>query len=176
MQNLDELRISAASPAEAARYALVAAETFAEAYRETADPANMAVHIAREFGVAQQGRELADPAITVLAVREPDGDWAGFTLLHADARADCVEASRPVEIVRFYVRGRWHGRGAARRLMDSACAFAAERGHDAVWLQVWAENARARRFYEKCGLRAVGTKPFLFGDVWEDDIVYMKPL
>ena len=96
--------------------------------------------------------------------------------MRAGVRADGVTAARPIEIVRFYVRGRWHGRGAAARLMKSACTFGAAHGHDALWLQVWEHNARARRFYEKSGLRAVGTKPFLFDEVWEDDIVYSRAL
>lgn len=37
-------------------------------------------------------------------------------------------------------------------------------------------DRRARRFYEKCGLRALGTKPFLFGEVLERDIVYERAL
>lgn len=168
------LDIRPAVPTDAARYASVAAETFFEAYAASSDPANLAAHIAREFGEAKQRRELDDPAITVLAAREPSGDWAGFATLRGDVSTEGVIASRPIEIVRFYMRGRWHGRGAARRLMEAAFALAAARGHDAVWLQVWEENARARRFYEKCGLRAVGTRPFLFGEVWEDDVVYAK--
>jgi len=172
MNDADLLDIGPALPDEATRYATVAAETFFEAYSDTAEPANMALHIAREFGVPQQRRELEDPAITVLAAREASGDWAGFATLHADRAAPDVRAVRPIEVVRFYVRSRWHDRGAAARLMAAAIGVACERGHDAIWLQVWEENARARRFYEKCGLRAVGTKPFLFGEVLERDIVY----
>lgn len=176
VEDPSKLDIRPAAPADAARYATVAAETFFEAYAASSDPANLAAHIGREFGEAKQRRELDDPAITVLAAHEPSGDWAGFATLRADVSTDGVVASRPIEIVRFYVRGRWHGCGAARRLMEAAFAFAAARGHDAVWLQVWEENARARRFYEKSGLRAVGTRPFLFGEVWEDDIVYAKSI
>lgn len=176
MNDADVLEIRRAEPSEAVRHALVSAETFLETYERTADPSNLAVHIAREFGEMQQRRELGDPLITVLAAREPAGDWAGFVTLHADRSADGVVATRPIEIVRFYVRRRWHGRGAAAQLMDAAVGFAVERGHDAVWLQVWEENARARRFYEKSGLSAVGTKSFLFGDVLERDVVYMRAL
>lgn len=176
VKDASQLEIRPATPDDAARYAAVAAETFLEAYVATSDPANMTAHLEREFGEAKQRRELDDPAITVLTAREPSGDWAGFATLHSGVTTNGVNAARPIEIVRFYVRGRWHGSGAARRLMEASFAFGAARGHDAVWLQVWEENARARRFYEKCGLRAVGTRPFLFGEVWEDDIVYAKSL
>ena len=176
VNDADVLEIRQAEPGEAEHYATAAAETFREAYAQTADAENLAAHIAREFGEPQQRRELEDLAITVLAAREPSGEWAGFAALHADRSAEGVVGTRPLEIVRFYVRGRWHGRGAAQRLMEAAFGLAARRGHDTVWLQVWEENARARRFYEKCGLRAVGTKPFLFGAVLERDIVYARPL
>lgn len=176
MTDPEDLEIIQVGAEEAAQYARVAAETFFEAYRDSSEPSNMAAHLAREFGEPQQRRELEDPAVTLLAAREPSGDWAGFVAMRAGARADGVTAARPIEIVRFYVRGRWHGRGAAARLMKSACTFGAAHGHDALWLQVWEHNARARRFYEKSGLRAVGTKPFLFDEVWEDDIVYSRAL
>ncbi len=171
------LLISPVSVHEAVQYARVAAETFFEAYRDSAEPANMAAHLAREFGERQQIAELSDPACTVLAAREPDGDWAGFAALRSNARAAGVEsASHPIEVARFYTRSRWHGRGIAAQLMDAACDWGRVRGHDVVWLQVWEHNTRARRFYEKCGFVAVGTNPFLFGEEWEDDIVYARAL
>lgn len=176
MSTSETLEIRPALPAEAATYARVAAETFEVAYRETSDPANLAAHVAREFGEARQRAELEDPARTVLAAREPGGDWAGFAALRAGSRAEGVTGARPIEIVRFYTQPRWHGRGAAARLMAAALAWGADRGHDEAWLQVWEHNARARRFYEKCGFRAVGTNPFLFGDEWEADIVYRRAL
>ncbi|MCC6781841.1 MAG: GNAT family N-acetyltransferase, partial [Planctomycetes bacterium] len=57
-------------------------------------------------------------------------------------------------------------------LMDAALAHARAGGHDGVWLQVWEHNARARRFYEKCGFVAVGISTFLFGAITERDPVY----
>lgn len=176
MSKHDDLQLRPIRPDEASAYARAAAEMFEAAYRDTSEPANMAVHLAREFGEARQRAELEDPAMTVLAALEPDGGWAGFTALRAGSRAEGVTGVRPLEIVRFYTQPRWHGRGAAARLMAAAVAWGVAHGHDEVWLQVWEHNARARRFYEKCGFRAVGTNPFLFGDTWEDDIVYRRAL
>jgi GNAT superfamily N-acetyltransferase len=132
----------------------------------------METHLAREFGEALQRAELEDPSISVLAAREESGDWAGFVALRRGRAVEGPRAVRPIEIARFYLRSRWYGRGATQFLMGSALEVAAAAGHDGVWLQVWEQNARARRFYEKCGFVAVGTNPFRFGDVWENDIVY----
>lgn len=176
MSSHETLHLRPVRSDEAAAYALAAAEMFEAAYRETSEPANMAVHLAREFGEARQRAELEDPSMTVLAALEPGGHWAGFAALRAGSRAAGVTGTRPLEIARFYTQPRWHGRGAAARLMSAAIAWGAARGHDELWLQVWEHNARARRFYEKSGFRAVGTHPFLFGDEWEDDIVYRRAL
>lgn len=168
----DKLPITAATPAEAVIYSRTAAAAFFEAYDDGTNTGEIETHLTREFSEERQRLELEDPAITVLAGREPDGIWAGFATLRAGSRAGGVSAERPMEILRFYLRATWYGRGLARPLMDAALAHARAAGHDGVWLQVWEHNARARRFYEKSGFAAVGTNPFLFGNTPEDDIVY----
>jgi GNAT superfamily N-acetyltransferase len=178
------LTISTVRPDEAAQYARAAAAAFREAYDDGEDAANLALHLAREFEESKLRRELEDPAVRVLALRVRDGaprldpsaplegEWAGFVAMHADVRGDGVTAERPLEIVRFYLRAAWYGRGVARPLMEAALAHARQGGHDGVWLQVWEHNARARRFYEKCGFVAVGMSTFLFGAITERDPVY----
>lgn len=167
-----QLPILPAAPTEAAVYSRTAAAAFYEAYHDGTNSGDIETHLAREFSEERQRRELEDPAIAVLAAREPDGAWAGFTTLRAGSRANGVSAARPMEIVRFYLRAPWYGRGVAQPLMDAALQHARSAGHDGVWLQVWEDNGRARRFYEKAGFVAVGTNPFLFGNTPEDDIVY----
>lgn len=166
------LTIHRVLPTEAPLYARTAAAAFREAYDDGEDDANMELHLAREFDESKIRRELEDPAVRVLALRAPHGDWAGFVSMRAGVRGDGVTAARPLEIVRFYLRAAWYGRGVARRLMDAALAHARAGGHDGVWLQVWEHNARARRFYEKCGFVAVGMSSFLFGAIPERDPVY----
>lgn len=165
-------QIHRVSPDEAAHYARAAAASFREAYDDGAGEANLALHVAREFNESKMRRELEDPAVCVLAMRAPDGEWVGFVAMRADVRGDGVSAERPLEIVRFYLRAAWYGRGIARPLMDAALAHARAGGHDGVWLQVWEHNARARRFYEKCGFVTVGMSTFLFGAITERDPVY----
>lgn len=167
-----QLPILPAAPTEAAVYARTAAAAFYEAYHDGTNSGDIETHLAREFSEERQRHELEDPAIAVLAAREPNGTWAGFTTLRAGSRANGVSAVRPMEIVRFYLRAPWYGRGIAQPLMDAALQHARTAGHDGVWLQVWEDNGRARRFYEKAGFVAVGTNPFLFGNTPEDDIVY----
>jgi hypothetical protein len=100
-------------PDEAQRYARAAAACFREAYDDGEHEANMALHIAREFDESKMRRELEDPAVRVLAIRAPDGEWTGFAAMRADVRGDGVSAERPLEIVRFFSGRR--GTAAASR-------------------------------------------------------------
>ncbi len=159
---------------DAADYMRCAAAAFREAYGTGSDDANVEVHVARHFSETIQRAELQDPQLRLLVAEDADGAWAGFALLRDGSRADGVAGARPLEIVRFYTRARWYGRGVGAQLMAGALAAARAAGHDEVWLQVWEGNARAIRFYEKSGFVARGRNPFRFGNVWEEDIVYVR--
>jgi diamine N-acetyltransferase len=159
---------------DAAAYARCAADAFREAYGDGSDDPNLDVHVARHFSEAIQRAELEDPRHRLLVAEGPDAAWAGFALLRDGSRAEGVRGARPLEIVRFYTRAAWYGRGVGAQLMAGALEAAGAAGHDEVWLQVWEFNARAIRFYEKCGFVARGRNPFLFGDVWEEDLVYVR--
>lgn len=159
---------------DAAAYSQCAADAFREAYADGSDDANLALHVSRHFSEAVQRAELRDPRMRLLVAEGRDGAWAGFALLCDGSRAQGVDGVRPMEIVRFYTRATWYGRGVGAQLMDAALSAAAEADHDEVWLQVWEGNARARRFYEKSGFEARGRNPFRFGDVWEEDLVYVR--
>jgi GNAT superfamily N-acetyltransferase len=159
---------------DAVAYAACAAAAFREAYGDGSDDANLEVHVARHFSEVIQRAELQDPQLRLLVAEDADATWAGFALLRDGSRADGVQGAHPMEIVRFYTRAAWYGRGVGAQLMAGALEAARAAGHDEVWLQVWEFNARAIRFYEKCGFVVRGRNPFRFGDVFEEDLVYVR--
>ena len=63
------------------------------------------------------------------------------------------------EIYALYVLSEYYGTGLGGRLMDAALEKLGARGR--VYLWVLKENARAIRFYEKCGFRADGEEKYL---------------
>ncbi len=170
----DALTLMQATPDDAAAYARVARDTFLDSYGHLSDPAMMAVHLHRNFSESIQRAELLDAATTVLVAQEVGGGWAGFVSLRTAESPECVRARRPLQLQRIYVVRGWQGRGAGPLLLGATFAFAREHGHDAVWLQVWERNARARRFYAKQGFVEVGTHPYRFADEWEDDLVLQR--
>ena len=160
-------------PEDAGPLAALAARTFQETFGAANDPADMALHLASAYGLAQQSRELADPAMATL-VAEADGRLAGFAQLREGAAPGCVAGAAPIELLRFYVDAPWQGRGLAQALMDAVRRSAADRGRRTLWLGVWERNERAQAFYRKCGFRKVGTQVFVVGTDPQTDHVMLR--
>jgi GNAT superfamily N-acetyltransferase len=162
--------IRRATPADAPVLADLARTTFYDAFAATNDPADMALHLERAYGVPQQTAELSDTGITTLLV-EQDGHAIAYAQIRDHEAPECVTGVRPIELWRFYVDRRWHGQGIAQALMDHVKSEARQRGAGTLWLGVWEHNARARAFYAKCGFSDVGQHVFLFGTDPQTDLV-----
>jgi ribosomal protein S18 acetylase RimI-like enzyme len=73
-----------------------------------------------------------------------DGRVAGFVTVHAD------------EVEQLYVTAGTRGTGVAAALLGHGERTIGAAGFDVAWLAVVAGNARARRFYQRCGWRDGG--------------------
>ena len=73
--------------------------------------------------------------------------------------------------VSFYILKPWQGAGIAATLMDWAIAEARRRGAEEMFLSVFVDNARARRFYARYGFEQVGTYDFMVGTHADLDLV-----
>ena len=149
-------------PSDAGRLAALAARTFEETFGSANQPEDMALYLSSTYGLAQQSRELADPAIGTL-LAEVDGQLAGYAQLKEGKAPPCVLGEHPIELHRFYVDRPWQGRGVARALMQAVRDAAAAREGRTLWLGVWERNERAQAFYRKCGFVDVGSQPFVLG-------------
>ena len=156
------MQIRRAAPADAAVVADLARATFFDTFAASNNPTDMALHLERAYGAAQQEAEIVDPAIVTLLVED-----AGVAIAYAQIRAghapEGVADHDAVELWRFYVARQWHGRGVAQQLMEHVKQEARAQGAKTLWLGVWERNDRARAFYSKCGFEDVGAHVFLFG-------------
>ena len=162
-------------PADAGCLARFAARTFEEAFGSATDPADMALYLTTAYGLPQQSRELADPALDTLVV-EMDGRLAGYAQMREGDAPPCVAGPRPIELRRFYVDRPWQGRGVARALMEAVRTTAARRGGGTLWLGVWERNERAQAFYRKCGFVDTGSQPFMVGRDRQTDRIMSRAL
>lgn len=97
-----------------------------------------------------------------IAFRWPDNVWIakdgdrviGF-VAYGNRNADMPDAG---EIIALYVLSAYYGTGVGKRLMEKGLEqFGA---YKTVFLWVLKGNARAIRFYEKCGFRADGEETY----------------
>ena len=149
--------------------------TFSETFAADNTTEDMAAYIATSFSVAQQTRELEDPASTFL-IGEVEGRPAGYAKLHAGKPEKGVEGTNPVEVVRLYVAREWLGRGIGAQLMRACLDEAQQAGHDTVWLGVWERNVRAQAFYRKWNFRTVGEHMFRLGADLQRDLIMERTL
>jgi ribosomal protein S18 acetylase RimI-like enzyme len=136
--------------------------------------------IARHLSEASFSGYLADAhrVVLIAAVHEVPAGYAMLILGEpTDADVGRAISVRPTaELSKFYVLPEHHGRGVAATLMSATIEAARQRGAAGVWLGVNQQNARAARFYEKCGFRVVGAKRFRLADRVEHDFVRERVL
>jgi diamine N-acetyltransferase len=125
-------------------------------------------------GVGDWQRQLVDPAYAV-RLAEVDGVPVGFVKLGPLKLP--VETDGPALLLdQLYVLKEHHGSGIARALMDWALDEARRRGARELYLTVYVDNDRARRFYDRDGFEPVGRYDFMVGTHADEDIIMRKML
>ena len=162
-----------ATPADAAAlhelFDSVFCETFAHLYR----PEDLQA-FRSSSGVPDWERQLADPAFAV-RVAEVDGTPVGYIKI-GPVKLPIDGKSSSMLVDQLYVRSAHHGTGIARELMDWGIDEARRRGAEALYLTVFIDNHRARRFYDRYGFEDVGRYAFMVGEQADEDIIMRKAL
>lgn len=162
-----------AGPDDAAAIADLGRRSFTETFGHLYSDENLAAFLASH---SEHGwlRELSDPAFAV-RTGEADGEAVAFAKLGPPS-LPFEPRGKPIELRQFYVLKPWHGSGAARELMRWVLDEAKRRGADELYLSVFVDNHRARRFYDRYGFEPVGRYDFMVGTHADEDIVMRKPL
>ena len=169
------LQIRKADRTDAEELARVGRRSFEEAFAEhpANHPDDMKIYMDEAFAPSTIRADLADPR-TVYLVAEADGEMAGYAKVKFDAREDCIDAERPLELCRLYALDKFIGRGVGRALMLEVFRLAEGADRDAIWLGVWEFNYRAQKFYEKFGFAKCGEHVFQLGTDPQTDWVLEK--
>ena len=144
-------------------------DTFAHLYR----PDDLNAFLS-SFGVADWEAQLEDPNFAV-RIGEVDGEPVGYVKIGPVKLA--VEANGPAMLLdQPYVLKQHRGAGIAKVLMDWALEEAARRGAEQLYLTVYVDNHRAKRFYDRYGFEAVGRYDFMVGNHAAEDIIMRRSL
>jgi ribosomal protein S18 acetylase RimI-like enzyme len=83
-----------------------------------------------------------------------------------------VEPEGPaIELKQLYVLKEWHGAGIAQELIAWTLDEARNRGAREIYLSVYTDNHRARRFYERYGFEVQGPYAFMVGEQADEDLI-----
>jgi diamine N-acetyltransferase len=143
-------------------------QSFVDTFGHLYAPEDLAAFLARFTNEAWR-HELTDPDYS-FRLAEEDGTLAGFAKISSVTLPVEPEAAA-VELRQLYVLGPWHGAGIAPELMTWALAEARRRGAEELYLSVFVDNHRARRFYARHGFEAVGRYDFMVGSQADEDII-----
>jgi len=103
-------------------------------------------------------RSLLDPGDERFYCADADGRIVGRLVFGCSRDLDRPAAG---EVMAIYLLPEFWGQGHGRQLMDFAVASLKAEGYREVLLWVLAENARARRFYERYGFKADGASKLI---------------
>ena len=144
-------------------------DTFAHLYR----PEDLAAFLA-QFTPEAWAEEFADPHYR-FRVAEVDGEVVGYVKLGPSALP--IETDkRAIELRQIYVLNEHHGSGLAKALSEWAIDEARGQGFEELYLTVYVDNHRARRFYDRYGFEPVGRYDFMVGEHADEDIIMRKTL
>lgn len=155
---------AADGPALAAMAERCFTDTFGHLYTSE----NLAAFVAMAYGADGLQAEISDPAITIRAARD-GAAIAGYVKLGRVSLPAPAPAPDAIELRQLYILKPWQGSGLAQALMDWAIGTARSRGASEMYLSVYTDNHRARRFYERYGFVDVGPYLFMVGDHADED-------
>lgn len=143
--------------------------SFAATFGHLYAPEDLAAFFAR-FTPDAWAAELAQPDLA-FRLAERGGVLLGFAKVGAPTLP--VEPAEPaLELRQLYLDEAAKGTGVADALMGWVLDTARRRGAGEVFLSVYVDNHRARRFYARHGFERIGRYDFMVGNhVDEDDLM-----
>lgn len=155
-----------ATAADAATLAELGRASFTETFGHLYSAENLAAFLATHS--AESWREELENQDYAVRIAESDSRPVGYAKLGPPS-LPFEPRGRSIEIRQFYVLKPWQGAGVAVTLMAWALGAARARGADELYLSVFSDNHRARRFYERYGFTFVQTYAFMVGDHEDED-------
>jgi ribosomal protein S18 acetylase RimI-like enzyme len=162
-----------ASPADAAALDRIFDTSFCDTFAHLYRPEDLEAFLSG-FGIADWESELADDAFA-FRLAEADGKPVGYVKL-GPMKLPMEHDPRALLLDQLYILKEHHGTGIAHALMDWAIGEARRRSAPELYLTVYVDNHRARRFYDRYGFEAVGRYDFMVGSHADEDIIMRKAL
>ena len=167
------ITLRTATKADAATLASLGARTFTDTFGHLYDPDDLDLFL-QSHAEEHWAAELCDPEFAVLLV-EVSGEAVGYAKV-GPPHLSFEPRGTAVELRQFYLVKAWQGHGLADEMMAWVIDQAEQQDGNDLYLSVFVDNHRARRFYERWGFIAEGRYAFMVGSHADEDIVMRRPL
>ena len=157
-----------ATAADSVALSELGARTFTHTFGHLYQPDDLAIFL-QNHSPENWDKELNDPAFEV-RVAERNGELVGYAKL-GPPHLPFEPRGEAAELRQLYVVEEMKGQGVADELMGWVINRARAKRADHLYLSVFTENHRARRFYEKYGFEPEGTHAFMVGTHADEDVV-----
>lgn len=163
-----------AVPADWAAIDSIYRTSFTQTFGHLYEPRDFDLFMAR-FTPAMWRSELRSSDFA-FCLAELDGAPVGYVKVGAmDLPLDEPDDGA-VELYHLYLLDAAKGRGIADALLDWAVDEARARGGKRLYLSVFTDNHRAKRFYARHGFTEVGPYRFMVGNHPDEDIIMKRAL
>lgn len=146
--------------ADAELLATMGKESLLQSHGHSAPAEVMQAYVEKSFSVEECGAELADAAHIFYAAYYNNVP-AGYFKISYNVPHEAVTLGQVTKLQRLYLLDNFLGLNLGQSLLQKSIELSKEAGDKGMWLNVWKENKRAIRFYEKAGFETVGESLFV---------------
>jgi ribosomal protein S18 acetylase RimI-like enzyme len=172
---MEEIVIKQATLDDVALLQQIGRQTFFETFAPHNSEVNMTKYLQERFALDRLTAELANP-LSEFYCAWLNGRVIGYLKLNSGTAQTESQGDDAMEIERIYVLHEFHGKKVGQLLYEKVMEAAHAKQVHYVWLGVWEENVRAKRFYEKNGFVQFDTHIFRLGDDEQTDLLMKKTL
>jgi len=148
-------------------------QSFCDAFAHLYRPGDLKAFLSK-FTARAWADEFNNPDYR-FRVAEVGGDIVGYLKL-GPSTLPVETSAHAIELRQLYILKEYHGVGIAHALTDWAIDQARALGAGELYLTVYTDNHRAKRFYHRYGFEAVGRYDFMVGQQADEDIIMRKLL
>jgi ribosomal protein S18 acetylase RimI-like enzyme len=139
--------------------AKVAAQSFWESHGHSASVKEIEEYVADKFSPEQLMKEKQEPG-AIFRMAFWNDEPAAYSKIMLNRAMRNPQAVNICKMDRLYVLEKFLDHHIGRSLMDDSLKIAREHGQKGMWLNVWIDNKRAVRFYEREGFNRAGEEGF----------------
>lgn len=148
------------TPADAEMLAKMGGISLLQSHGHSAPPEVMQAYVSKSFSVEACRAELEAKGNIFYAIFYNNEPAGYFKTVHNVPHA--AVALQPVtKLERLYLLDQFFGLDLGQMLLRKAVQLSKAAGEKGMWLNVWKENKRAIRFYQKEGFESVGESLFI---------------